>query len=65
MNDPFDPGDDWFDGVWPFDRMADPFGDLYPISIPSYFFITEAPPAGVAPTSTLYGPLVGPFGGPI
>ena len=25
----------------------------------------EAPPEGVAPTSVLYGPLMGPLGGPI
>ena len=34
-------------------------------SRPKYYFVPAAPPVGNAPTGVIYGPLVGPMGGPI
>ena len=44
---------------------ATPYAAIQPRSFPSYFFVTTGGPEVTAPTSTLYGPLMGPFGGPI
>jgi len=59
--------------VWVWDVQAtqrdmeivwdEPFGALYPISVPSYFFFGAAAPGGLSIPRPLSRPFSGPFGG--